>query len=467
MPVYGLSSQTAKSINGSSPYLSFDNGKSASSTILPLLSITLPKNKVISALEDSSSATDPIMIDKVSSTFSDIVTNMPFANYPSTTLANVVVTNNYWHDPDGDKLFTITGNMQIKWENAAGEDVTNYVKSNPNSELDACKSPYKLTLSADAGSLATNYGIPSIGSFTGGSHSYYLYPSTPKVCYVQPNLYQGKGIQAGDEYEGGNYAGPVTQWDPDRGFKPQDLKNPLSNFPTTGTNNYFFKMTIAGLTAGQFISINGAQIMPSSGSGVNLSITAENNNINGNVVRVTLKGPTLTSANNNFISSIFKFYGDSAKSKIIYQFNLSRWFIVKPGIKGVDYINNYSDAVQFCRNLGSNYRMPSLQDYTNANTSQYHFNLGVPGQGNVYQRSISYRNGSTGKWVGGFFNEWGAIAAGTWMGDSYYSDSGWAIGNYWVSDVNTINGVKYNYNIFSEFGDIDPFGNGRVACVTP
>ncbi|OCL19378.1 hypothetical protein A9G03_06560 [Gilliamella sp. wkB171] len=184
--VYGLNSQTAQVINGTGPYLTFDNGKTVSTTILPLLSLTLPDNKVISALEDKSSVVEPIVIEKVPTTFNDIKTHLPFNNYPSMPLANAIVANNYWRDPDGDKLFTITGSMRVKWETYDGEDVTDYVKSNPNSELDACKSPYKLTLSADDGALATRYGIPDIGQFTGASHSYYIL-SKREVCYLKPN----------------------------------------------------------------------------------------------------------------------------------------------------------------------------------------------------------------------------------------------------------------------------------------
>ncbi|OCL19596.1 hypothetical protein [Gilliamella sp. wkB171] len=359
MPVYGLSSQTAKSINGSSPYLSFDNGKSASSTILPLLSITLPKNKVISALEDNSSATDPIMIDKVSSTFSDIVTNMPFANYPSTTLANVVVTNNYWHDPDGDKLFTITGNMQIKWENAAGEDVTNYVKSNPNSELDTCKSPYKLTLSADAGSLATNYGIPSIGSFTGGSHSYYLYPSTPKVCYVKPSLAYGRHFN--DEGLGGEIAGPPNIWNPDHGFLVQSI-TPESygiNFPTTGADNLYFDLDISGTGALNWPVVTHG--------GITATMIP---NSSGTSVRVTLTGPVASEAQKQALTpgiipkpnlpATFELVGkdNQGKEVIKYGFVLKQWFVNR----GQNKVN-YDNAKTWCDSIG--YQLPTVKDLTN------------------------------------------------------------------------------------------------------
>ena len=453
-PVYGLTTQTAQVINGTSPYLTYDNGKTVSSTILPLLSLILPNNQAISVLEDTSTSLTPIVIDKPSPTFADIKTNLPFTSYPSMPLANAIVANNYWRDADGDKLSTVTGYLKAKWEDVEGVDITDNIKSNPNSELDACKSPYKLTLSADDGALLTNYGIPDMSSFKGGSHSYYIIPNVKKTCYLKPHLVFGKGSQPGDIYENGNYAGPPEQWDPDRGFKPQNINDATSNFPTTGSNNFFFIMQLAGLTANEFIAINSNTVNASSGTGISLSLSREGDY----AVRITLKGPAIDSPNKSFSVSTFKLYSDQSKTNLIYQFTIWRWYLVKPSTDNTFF----DDGQAFCRTLGGNYKLPEVFDLTNANgkdiVSGERLAMGLPGQGNVYQRRISYWNEH---WIGGLFNEWGMV------NNEYYTGSNWYTGDY-VVNHKTTGGLVFN--VHSNYGDVDTSWStttsARVACIT-
>ncbi|WLT05973.1 hypothetical protein [Gilliamella apis] len=195
--VFALTSHTVNVVHGSSPYISFDGGDTATDSVLPLISITLPENKVINSAEDRSTPSNPIFIDKVSPIFSDINTYLPHDKYPSVGLSNVIFTNNFWADNDGDELNIITGNLNVKWQNSLGEDITEFVKSNPNSDLDACKSPYKLTITVDDGILVTNYGIPNQGTFIGGSHSYYISTNSPKACYAKPSILNGTGVFLG------------------------------------------------------------------------------------------------------------------------------------------------------------------------------------------------------------------------------------------------------------------------------
>ena len=455
--MYGLTTQTAQVINGNSPYLTFDNGKHASSTILPLLSLTLPNNKVISAEEDKSSATKPIVIEKESATFSDIKTHLPYENYPSMPLENMIMTNNYWRDADGDKLLKVTGAMSVKWETHDGEDVTNYVKSNPNSELDSCKSPYKLTLSADNGSLVTDYGLPDIGEFSGASHSYYLYPVTPKVCYLQPNLLYGRGIAEGEYFGNSKYSGPLEQWDPDKGFKPQNINEASANFPTTGSNNLFFIVRLSQITADTFIKVNGKSVASASGRGIGLSLSRAGNY----AVRITLQGPTKDSSNRRFSASTFKLYSDRAKRNLIYQFKISRWYIPSPNeTKDLFY------ARSFCKSLRENYRVPQAYDLTNANgkdrLSGQELRLGLPGQANSYQRRLSYWSTSDARWIGGLFNEWGIVNT------QYYPNTDWVSADYLVNNT-TSNKKSRAFNVRSDYGDIDAefreSHSGRSVCV--
>ncbi|NUF50439.1 hypothetical protein [Gilliamella sp. ESL0250] len=446
---------TNQVIHGSAPYLTLDGGITKTESLEELLSITLSNNKSYipqginnglypSGIIDFSSEINPIELPNKADTFESVQTIVPVANYPRINLAELVgEPYNYGKDDDGDGRVNATGSLTIKWQNKKGEDITDEVKAHPNKLLNICNAPYKLTLTATDAELWTPYGIPKGSHFSGSSHSYYIKPKIdiPLVCYAQPNLNNGTGV----------YAGPKEQWSENDGFKLQSLSDASKNFPTTGANNLYFKLILAGMTARQMIAINGSIVRPVSGMGITLSLTAENNALDENVVRVTLKGPTKDSMNKMFKPARFELYRDMAKN-LIYQFKIDRWFIVKSGDTG----QHYDNAVSFCKNLSSpqTYFVPAAQDYTNANG--YDWNLGVPGQGNTYQRRISYWNNS--QWVGGLFSEWGIIYD--------YRDAGWDSGDYWVTDVSQ---EGRRYNVFARLGDVDiHFWNNssdRVACV--
>ncbi|OCG40761.1 hypothetical protein [Gilliamella sp. Bif1-4] len=354
---------------------------------------------MISVQEDSSRIYDPIELPTSIDTFSHIQNLIPLSSqgnksYPTIALDTLIAEPyHHWADSDGDAK--ASGELRVKWENYKNIDITQQVKDNPNNVLAPCEAPYKLTLSLTDVLLSTKYGNPNKNYFNGTSHSYYIKPKIdePLVCYVQPNLNNGSG----------RHAGPKEQWDPDNGFKVQSLSDASKNFPTTVANNLYFKLMLAGMTAKKMIAINGNTVKPVSGTGITLLLTAENNELDGNIVRVTLKEPTKDSRNKAFKPSTFELYDDTAK-KLIYQFKIDRWFIVKLGDTGQDYNN----AVSFCNSLSSSsqrYSVPAAQDYTNANGNYWY--QGVPGQENVYQRRISYINNS--RWIGGLFSEWGII----------------------------------------------------------
>ncbi|MWP46126.1 hypothetical protein [Gilliamella sp. Pas-s27] len=445
-----LSAQTSRVIQGTAPYLTFDGGTTKAMSVEGLLGIKLPHGSYIpsgvnsvlypNATVDTSSINNPIEMPNATDSFADIQTMVPVASYPEILLTNLVnPPYNYGRDDDGDGDINATGNLIIKWQDKNGKDITGDVKANPSRQLNICDAPYKLTLTATEAELWTAYGVPRKNRFSGASHSYYIKPhiDIPSVCYAQPKLANGTG----------EYAGPKEQWDQDYGFKVQSLSDASKNFPTTGANNLYFKLILTGMTARQMIAINGNMVQPVLGTGIKLSLTAENKN----TVRVTLKGPTKDSINKTFNPAKFELYRDTA-GNLLYQFKIDRWFIVKPGDTG----QNYDNAVSFCENLSSpqTYFVPAAQDYTNANGSGWNF--GVPGQGNTYQRRISYR--STSRWVGGLFNEWGIIYN--------YRDAGWDSGDYWVTDVSK---EGRRYNVFALFGDVDvefwKRNTDRVACV--
>ncbi|OTQ70641.1 hypothetical protein B6D17_08150 [Gilliamella apis] len=415
--VFALTSQTANVVHGSSPYISFDGGYTATDSVLPLISITLPENKVINSVEDRSTPSNPIFINKVSPIFSDINTYLPHDKYPSVGLSNIILTNDFWADNDGDELSFITGNFNVKWQNSLGEDVTEFIKSNPNSDLDACKSPYKLTITVDDGILVSNYGIPKQGNFNGGSHSYYISTNSPKACYAKPSILNGTGV----------FLGPPEQWDANKGFKRQNIAIPDSNFPTTGSHGLDFELLLEGVTSQQVILVNGTTISPISGNGVSLLLTPKSNN----VLNIKLLGPNHKSASKIFSPSLFKIYADNAKKQLLYSFNLSRWYIANsegPREKG-EVNTTFETAKIYCQQLGA-YRLPSVRDYSNGNSADWH--EGIPNFNHFeYQRRISYKN-TQSQWVGGIFNEWGM----TYTNEGEYIDSDWLYWHgYWSSDV--------------------------------
>ncbi|MFQ1000261.1 hypothetical protein, partial [Gilliamella sp. BG6] len=299
--------------------------------------------------------------------------------------------------------------------------------------------------------------------FTGNKHSYYINPKMdmPIVCYAQPNLYVDN-LAWGSEHD---LDGP--NWVVNKGFKVLEVSNPAENFPTTGSNNLRFYLLLGGISPGQVIAANGTTVSPVSGSGVSLSLSEENTpnweweggakNIypGGDVaLKIVLKGPEINSINKRFSPSLFKLYSDSSHTKLLYSFKIERWYIAQQGEAG-----GYTNAQNFCHDLGNGYRLPDINDYTNANGN--YWLGGISGRNiNNYQRRLSYREGS--HWVGGIFNEWGWISR-----INFYPDSDWDSNGFWVSRSYGNN----QYVIYCDLGYVH-YGNPsyipyRVACVTP
>ncbi|WP_176701170.1 hypothetical protein, partial [Gilliamella sp. App6-5] len=461
-----LTAATVKEIHGSAPYLTFDNGVTHANSIVPLLSITLPGNRVVNASKDTSSMENPIMLDKVSATFADIKTLVSFKNYPNELTDNVIENNGYWKDDDGD---IIHGNgmskLKIKWENIEGQDITDYVKHNANSLLNGCDAPYKLTLEVGDMSIETEYGIPSQGGhFTGGKHTYFLYPKVdkPKFCYAKPNLefdfHSGKIPYDGaiSSINAGN-----GEWNKHRGFYAYNPANPGANFPTTGSHNLFFYLSVAGMKAQEFINTNGDTI---SKGGVTLKLHRENSSPTG-LVKITLTGPSLENPG-AFTPSTF--YWRDANNQPLYSFKLERWYVAKKG----GGAGGYQNAVAFCNHFnGGGYRIIKVLDFTNGRASKVNWQIGIVEP--FYLRKISYK--ANGYWMGGLLSEWGR------MTQLYYKDSDWEyfrVGDpvwgdsraaYWTSDDQ--NHWNYNYVVEANTGGIGDRAHSdqdyRVACVTP
>ncbi|WP_141671318.1 hypothetical protein [Gilliamella sp. Gris1-4] len=439
-----LTVNTANTIHGSAPYLTFDGGRTKATDTDTFLAIELPDGRRITQSTNTSSVTNPIMLPSGNYTFNDIHTVLP-SGATSISL-NSLISQGKWGDDDGDGQgtngVTATGSISLVIKDKDGTTVSR------GDTLNLCKAPYKVTLDSTGGSLTTQYGVPNSSRFYGGTAVYYITTSQPGICSVRPNLFYGTD----------SYAGPANIWSPTKGFLVQST-NPSSydrNFPTTGSDGLYFDLEIpAGIDASQL-----RWTVKTSGSirATVTSVAANDGWIPGVdrrkvVARVTLSGPR---ANSNKISSsspgritrpvlpqTFELVGrDRSGNGVRYGFKLRQWFVNRD-----NQFKSYSDQTAWCRSLG--YRMPRVSDLTNAkcgvDNTWFPCVNGIDGaapssSGNWHQRHIG----------AGFFTEWGYM--------DKYAGAGFVYGGYWTSDAAGSNqfavhsgyGVVHNHSAYTD-----------------
>ena len=438
-----LSAHIAQVINGTNPYLTFDNGRTKVTTTEGLLGITLSDGTSITPTTNTSTSTNPIKLPKDGQSFADIGMLIPTTT-DSITLNDLIgAPNNYWGDDDGDGKgvngITATGSLSVSITDKNNQAVSR------STVLNICNAPYKVVLSSTNGSLNTQYGLPNSSNFTGSSATYYIKPnSPPSICYVRPSLQFGTN---GGEISRWNFTGPANIWNLSMGFLVQSTQ-PSSysrNFPTTGANNLYFDLLIGG---------NGPLTWPAVTKGgitatMTLNPPRDNFNPNGDAsVRVTLTGPSASEPqiNSNSPSRLgaitlpqtFELVGyDSSNRAVVkYGFVLKKWF-VNSGNK----IDTAASMSSWCSSLG--YRMSNVKDLTNAVC------LGVNSaawcQGSVGATPSSSTNNYM-RYIGaGFFAEWGRI--------DNYTGAGFVAFNYWTSDNF---GTKQFY-VYSNYGYVNSF----------
>ena len=381
-------------------------------------------------------------------------------------MSDIIVGSNYWWDIDGDgndKSPIVIGNLKVTWQDYEGNDITNLVKNKVDSLLDGCLAPYKLTVSATQGSISTTYGIPNTRTFPATEHSYYIYPkvmSTAKFCYAKPNVVYENDIN--------------DQWKKGKGFIFYNPNNAQNNFPTTGSNNLFFDLKIAGLSAKELIKINGESVSQISGSGVSLALSDHQG-----FLRVTLKGPSASTNGGQFKPSTFRLYADYNKTNVFYTFTLQRWYI-----SFLEPSGSYINSINLCNKLTGGYRVPKIIELTNSNRDYDKNNIyigwnnGIPGVKEQYRRMISYKNDS-GTWMGGLFAEWGSVT----NSHNDYENSEWPdyrdpyfdASIYWSSDIfykSRYPGDKDTlYVVDSRWGVVGTRAEDErlylTACITP
>ena len=441
-----LLSLTTNPIHGYAPYLTFDNGITRVTDTNGLLSITLSDGTKFTPTTNNSSPENPIELPNVGQSFANIGMFVP-NNIDSIELNSLIDSPyNYWGDDDGDGQgnngISAIGRINLSIVDKNGDAVPR------SATLDVCYAPYKLTLSSISGSLITRYGYPNTTLFDSGNVIYYITPKViPSVCFATPNTDEGEN----------RYLGPASMWNPNKGFITQST-NPSSyylNFPTTGANNLYFDLDIAGSGPLEWGP-------PIKQSGITVTVTP---NSTGTSVKVTLTGPTASeeqwmwdviSEPTNVEKSkmkiskpqlpqIFELIGKDNNGNTIvkYGFELRQWFVNRN--QKTDTAPNQNS---WCSYTG--YRLASVEDLTNA---IYYgaVSATTASSGNYYQRRIG----------AGLFTEWGSMEAyiGEYNAQFYH-------GLYWTSVVDNGNLL----NVGSQEGTIYshvPYLMHFAVCVTP
>ncbi|MDF7666971.1 hypothetical protein PT273_03800 [Orbaceae bacterium ESL0727] len=372
-----ISSITMNTIQGTPPYLTFDNGISKVMTTDDLLTIMLSNNARYSRDNNNSSETNPIELPVVAQTFADIIMPVPVTAISNSITMNELIAEpyNYGRDDNGDAI-TATGTVSVTISDVEGNIITDR-----KTVLDPCQAPYKITLSNTTSTLSTAYGDPNSTTYIAANMSYFVKPKStgPLACYLQPVVPElpvvpGASSVVISEYKMimssflpliGN--GFPNQWRAGKGFLPQDISTPSVNWPTTGANMLTFDLTIMGAAAS---SLHYTKSPTTSNSSLNIT------EVNSKVAKIEFVLKEFTAA----VPTTFTILSDGTP---IYRFKISKWFRTDPH-------NAY---------CGSGTRVPSMIELTNAR----HYL--VDGNSSTTQDAVAW-------WQigGGLFAEWGSTA---------------------------------------------------------
>ncbi|MDF7667401.1 hypothetical protein PT273_06035 [Orbaceae bacterium ESL0727] len=189
------SSVTTNTIQGTAPYLTFDNGLTKARDVSQLLSIRLSNNSVyFSGSVVGSSASNPIELPAVGQTMANVSMIVP-TDRMSVNLSDLIGSPyNYGKDDNGDTFSSASGSVNLTITDATGQSVarntTLYVLptcSNPN-PAQPYTSPFKVILSSTAGTLITQYGNPNSTNYAAATATYYIKPNASQSLRVTCNL---------------------------------------------------------------------------------------------------------------------------------------------------------------------------------------------------------------------------------------------------------------------------------------
>ncbi|OTQ34291.1 hypothetical protein [Gilliamella apis] len=439
---YALTTKTTNIIYGSAPYLTFDGGRTRVTNTEALLGISLSDGRKFTPTTNNSSY-NPIVLPVAGQSFNDIGMLVP-RNTDSIALSSLIGTPyNYWGDDDGDGQgidgVTATGSLNLLIEDKDGYRVAR------NEVLNICKAPYKLMLSNDGGTLKTRYGVPNESRFTAGYATYYINPkASPVICFARPNRIEPgfNGI-----------------WVRGNGFLPQSF-TPSSyglNFPTTGANNLYFDLLIAGTN--QALSW-----APVSHGGITATMTDSPDYWGW--VRVTLTGPAVTDPNQwqsenpgriarPSLPQTFELVGRDSRGNAVvkYGFVLKQWFVNR----GDRNRYTYSSTESWCNKIGG-YRLPKVKDLTNASCRESssficgYRDTNIKAVLNALTATPSSSYNNVVRYIGaGFFTEWGNMLS--YIGANFVGQLAYTNGEYLTSDRSIFNNPIYNNQFFAISGN--------------
>ncbi|OCG05270.1 hypothetical protein [Gilliamella sp. wkB112] len=436
-----LSATTIQKINGSAPYLTFDNGVTKVTTADGLLGITLSDDTKITPATNTSTKNSPIVLPEANQQFTDI--NMVVPATTNSIALNTLIGQpyNYWADDDGDGQgtngITATGTLSVSITDKDNQEVSR------STTLDVCQAPYKIVLTSTDVSLTTQYGLPNISYFTGNRATYYVSPKAePKICYARPNLNYGTNSV---EVVNWNFAGPANIWNTKKGFLVQSTESSSydRNFPTAAANKLHFDLLAGGIDAATLTwpdvtlgGITATMTVNPPKSTPNQRNFPTFNPDGASSVRITLTGPAATSMQINTdyptklsppsLPQTFEIVGyDSNHTAVLkYGFVLKHWFINRG-----KQTNSVLKIRDWCSKLGEAYRVPKVNELTNSVCAGY--NSGRECQGVVGATPPSTQNNYQRNIGGGFFAEWGNL--------SEITESGFESIYYWSNDTSTLN----------------------------
>lgn len=96
-----LSARIAQVINGTNPYLTFDNGCTKVTTTAGLLGITLSDGTSITPTTNTSTTINPIVLPNSGESFADIDMLVPTSADSIDLNTLIGAPNNYWGNDDG------------------------------------------------------------------------------------------------------------------------------------------------------------------------------------------------------------------------------------------------------------------------------------------------------------------------------------------------------------------------------
>ncbi|MCX8661479.1 hypothetical protein J3T98_10975 [Gilliamella sp. B2772] len=349
---------------------------------------------------NTSSSLAPIVLPVAGQSLARVNMFVP-VNTDSVALSRLIDTYKYWGDNDGDTDVTATGTLSLSVTDKYSRAVPRHTV------LGHCGAPYSLKLTSTDGTLFTRYGVPRSSTFNASSVTYYVTPNPktePEVCFAKPVL-------IADELD--KHPGPSSIWNHYKGFFTQDTRPNYygENFPTTGANNMYFDLEIAG---------NSQKLAWSSVT--QGGITATMSNPTPTSVRVTLTGPVAKASqwNSNNPGLIAKptfpqtfeligHYAHNGERAVKYGFQIKQWFVNR----GQGYYT-YSNMESWCNKIG--YRMPTVKDLTNA--TRHEVTGATPSSpDDHYQRRIG----------ASFIAEWGNL--------NKYEKAGFGTNRFWTNVI--------------------------------